>query len=490
MTLTRRTATRLLAGVPVLLPQARGESTSAAERMGRYNVVWNSPSKDATGVMPIGNGDIAAGVYAIENGDLYLLLSKNDAYTYMGDIFKTGRVRVSLNPNPFQPGRAFRQTLDLQSGSILIEADGVTLRIWADANRPVFHVEINSPRQIAVTAQPEFWKRFDTCAYNVTDYYSKSSLLPPGVEPAQDVRLERDGKLLWYYPVGDRSVYPDDLKFYQVEHMAEKFPDPYRYNTFGNLLESPALQLKDGVLRGAGKRFDIRIHALALQARKPETWIQAIERQAAASLNAATDWEKHRAWWASFWERSWIMTSDRTLPANVREKLNGEPSKTGLREERDGAALVAQSYNVFRFLMANCPIIQTVANPGQTGHPWGSEFFSKQRIVAEIDYHRVKTPLEPAIEGVQVTPARPRRGHTVPAVQLLLKNLAAHLFQTLADLFLVLGFRKQVDRRFSPEIFQAQSATRGIRPMQPIQEWLARHHHDRGSVEGGYAVSA
>jgi hypothetical protein len=46
----------------------------------KYNVVWQSPSKDATGQMPLGNGDIAAGVYAIEDGDLYLLLSKNDAY--------------------------------------------------------------------------------------------------------------------------------------------------------------------------------------------------------------------------------------------------------------------------------------------------------------------------------------------------------------------------------------------------------------------------
>ena len=68
------------------------EITSNAERTGRYNVVWDTPSKDASGIMPIGNGDIAAGVYIIENGDLYLLLAKNDAYTYMGDIFKTGRV--------------------------------------------------------------------------------------------------------------------------------------------------------------------------------------------------------------------------------------------------------------------------------------------------------------------------------------------------------------------------------------------------------------
>ena len=111
-----------------------------AADMSKYNVIWNSPSKDATGVMPIGNGDIAAGVYAIANGDLYLLLAKNDAYNYMGDIFKTGRVRVSLDPNPFKTGRAFRQTLDLPTGSIRIEADGVTLRIWADVNHPVYHL--------------------------------------------------------------------------------------------------------------------------------------------------------------------------------------------------------------------------------------------------------------------------------------------------------------------------------------------------------------
>lgn len=89
------------------------------QRVG-YNVVWETPSKDATGQMPLGNGDIAAGVYAIEDGDLYLLLSKNDALTYSGDIFKTGRVRIALSPNPFKQGAPFRQTLDLATGSIRI----------------------------------------------------------------------------------------------------------------------------------------------------------------------------------------------------------------------------------------------------------------------------------------------------------------------------------------------------------------------------------
>jgi len=114
--------------------------SDAALRMSRYNVVWGSPSKDATGVMPLGNGDIAAGVYVIEDGDLYLLLAKNDAYNSAGEIYKTGRVRVALDPNPFQRGKPFRQTLDLATGSIRIDADGVALRIWADANHPLYHV--------------------------------------------------------------------------------------------------------------------------------------------------------------------------------------------------------------------------------------------------------------------------------------------------------------------------------------------------------------
>ncbi len=322
---------------------------SPVQRMARYNVVWDSPSKDASGVMPLGNGDIAAGVYVIENGDLYLLLAKNDAYIYQGDIFKTGRVRVSLSPNPFQAGKPFRQTLDLATGSIRIEAAGVTLRIWADANRPVYHVEIAGPEELTVTARPEFWKRFDHCSSNYGGYTLPAAL--PAKEPTQDVRLERNGRILWYYAVGDHSIYADDLKAYNVESMAAKFADPFRYNSFGNLIESPTLALKDGVLTGNGKSVDIRIHALTMQVPETAKWIEAIEGQAAKPVDAKTDWEKHCRWWSAFWDRSWISVSDNTVSAEARGRLSGEAA-AGQREDEDGGALVAQSYNVFRFLMA------------------------------------------------------------------------------------------------------------------------------------------
>jgi len=334
----------------------------AGPPIGRYNVVWNSPSRDAAGQMPLGNGDIAAGVYAIAGGDLYLLLAKNDALTYNGDIFKTGRVRVSLTPNPFAAGKPFRQTLDLATGSIRIEAGGVRLRIWADANKPVYHVQIDSPQQIAVTARPEFWKRFDDCRFNCSR--------APIPNPTQDVRIDRHGRILWYYAVGDRSVFPAEMKYYDVEHMTSKYPDPYRFNTFGNLLDSGDLELTDGALRGKGKTFDIRIHALCKQTPKVADWIETIEAGAKRPADVSKDWAAHCRWWAAFWDRSWIVASDNTLPAAEREKLSGDATN-GRRTEKDGAALVAQSYNVFRFLMA-CQSrgrIQTKFNGGLFTQP-------------------------------------------------------------------------------------------------------------------------
>ncbi len=219
------------------------------ESISKYNVVWKSPSTDASGQMPLGNGDIAAGVYAIENDALYLLLSKNDAFTYNGDIFKTGRVRIEISPNPFAPGKKFKQILDMQTGSIRIETDGVEIRVWADANRPVYHIQVEADDKIDVTAEPEFWKRTDGSPWNITN--------EPIENPTQDVLVERKNSIVWYFAVGDRSVYPTEMKFYGVEEMIHDYPDPYRFNTFGNLLESPDMTHNGGLNSGtrAGSRF-------------------------------------------------------------------------------------------------------------------------------------------------------------------------------------------------------------------------------------------
>ncbi len=273
-----------------------------------------------------------------------MLLSKNDAFNSSGHLYKTGRVRVSLTPNPFAKDKPFRQTLDLPTASIQIEADGVTFRIWADANRPLYHVEIDSPRDLSLTAQPEFWNRMDNTA---------------------DVRLDRSTQVLWYFAVGDKSSYRTALatlrKSWNIELCEDMLPDLYRFNAFGNLLESPGLTATQGTLAGQGRKFDLRIHSLSMQTPDPgSAWVKAIQDLTRKSVDLREDWSQHCAWWARFWSRGWIIASDRTVPAEARERFNGEANPKdrsvprhaqGVREEADGAALVSQSYNVFRFYM-------------------------------------------------------------------------------------------------------------------------------------------
>jgi hypothetical protein len=40
-------------------------------------------------------------------------------------------------PSPWRPGRPYRHTLDLASASVRIDADGLEIFVWVDANRPV-----------------------------------------------------------------------------------------------------------------------------------------------------------------------------------------------------------------------------------------------------------------------------------------------------------------------------------------------------------------
>src|SRR5256885_1708638 len=115
-------------------------------RLSAYEVRWDSPSRDSSGSMPIGNGDFGANVWVEENSDLLLLLSKTDAWDENSINLKLGRVRVALSPNPFAAeGAQFTQVLSLRAGEIQIIAgarDALTaLRIWVDTNHPVLRIE-------------------------------------------------------------------------------------------------------------------------------------------------------------------------------------------------------------------------------------------------------------------------------------------------------------------------------------------------------------
>src|SRR6476660_2987310 len=105
------------------------------DQLRQYNVVWNSPSRDASGSMPIGNGDLAANVWVEESGDLVLLLAKSNAWDENSTNLKLGRIRIKVAPLPDL--KNFQQTLRLATGDIEILIGGVRILVWAAAHRSV-----------------------------------------------------------------------------------------------------------------------------------------------------------------------------------------------------------------------------------------------------------------------------------------------------------------------------------------------------------------
>ena len=127
-----------------------------------YNVAWDSQSKDASGSMPIGGGDIGCNVW-VEDNELLVYLQRSGIHDEFNGFPKLGRMRFWTSPNIFDGSASFRQELRLQDGSIEITAEhaihgDVKIKIWVEVHRPVVHVETISDKQLTYYTQYESWR--------------------------------------------------------------------------------------------------------------------------------------------------------------------------------------------------------------------------------------------------------------------------------------------------------------------------------------------
>ena len=177
------------------------------------NVVWDSPSTNSSGSMPLGNGDIGVNAWVEENGDMVFFISKTDAWTDCARLVKLGQVRVRLSPS--LAIRPFRQELQLRQGQIVVrsgpEGAATTLRIWVDANRPVIHVEGEAQKDIRAQVSLHVWRLTDR------DFQQDMSALGvcrggvPIVEKADVVLPLKDDRIVWYHR-NELTIFPLTLQ--------------------------------------------------------------------------------------------------------------------------------------------------------------------------------------------------------------------------------------------------------------------------------------
>src|SRR5215203_4233713 len=93
-----------------------------------YNIIWDSQSQHSGQGMPVVGHDLGLNVW-VEQGDILFYIDRSGSFDENNQMLKLGRVRLRLDPNPFEDDVEFRQELRLSEGFVEIEgrrADGVT----------------------------------------------------------------------------------------------------------------------------------------------------------------------------------------------------------------------------------------------------------------------------------------------------------------------------------------------------------------------------
>jgi alpha-L-fucosidase 2 len=302
----------------------------------KNDVTWATLGQNENDSMPIGNGDLAANVWTEQNGDIVLLVAKSDAWSELGKLDKVGRVRIQLTP-PFTARGTFTQVLRLEDATIEIRSGANTVLIWADANRPVIHVDAKLAHPSQMRAKLELWRTahpYDKPSPDKGGMFAFGNHSVP-MDFEADTVMPADAHQITWYHCNAASVYPLVLQQEHLESLLMKYPDPLLHRCFGAALTGPGLKGSDDrTLESGAAARNLQLDLVALtttETASPNAWrtqLNSLTKEANA-VSLAVARTAHERWWRDFWDRSWIHV-------------------TG----SDDAEKVSQGYAMQRYMMA------------------------------------------------------------------------------------------------------------------------------------------
>ena len=283
-----------------------------------YHVSWTSPSNDARGSMPIGNGDIGLNVWVEPSGDLLFYVSKTDAWDENMRLVKIGKVRLTFTP-ALEVKAAFRQELKLRDGIIEIQTPQVLVRVWVDANHPVVQVEARTRdgKPLSATATLELWRTHKApCNPGYPNFVEPTPFSWPDT-----VMKATTNELVWYHR-NLASPWLSNLKIQNLTALAKTSTDPILGRTFGASMRGEHWRATaDTVLETIrpAATLALRLHVLTQPDTTAVDWLAALKKQAAAieALPDAARLAAHCRWWQEFWNRSWIFLDGDQQAENV-----------------------------------------------------------------------------------------------------------------------------------------------------------------------------
>ena len=320
------------------------------KELGAYDVVWDRAGSGSKDSMPAGNGDIGLNVWTEEEtGSVCFYIGKTDSWDETGRLLKLGKVRVKVEPNPFDGGRKFMQRLSLREAAVRVtagEGEGETrIRVWVDANLPVVRVEARTPVSSTVTAAIEPWRLEPEVMKDelVSGLNFYKEIFGPTVVQPDDVVDHPADEVAWYHRNPETPSFAKALSMQGLENAG--IEDPLKDRISGAVMEGEGFVKRDktSLLSEKDEVRRLNIHVLVRQPTTPEKWLAAAEEQIRQTSAADHEeaWAAHTALWAEFWNRSWIY---------VRSGA-GSSVKTPFGDESEGL-VVTRGYVLQRFISA------------------------------------------------------------------------------------------------------------------------------------------
>jgi hypothetical protein len=347
-----------------------------------YNPIWQTPSRDASGSMPCGGGDIGLNVW-IEDGEILFYIARSGTFDENNTLVKLGRIRLRCEPNPFS-GEEFTQELVLEKGYVEIrgQEDGLRgmYRIWVDVHRPVIHAELECNRKVDAELCYESWRFADALLRRDESRENSYKWMPPdSLLKKRDDILFQDQGILFRHRNESPTVFDITVRQQGLEQVKGNMYDPLKDLTYGGLIRGRNFEpagTRDGkymdtefrgwVLRSveARRAHSVEIYLHTLQAGSNRDWQEGLQKTVREAEEAGRQaFRETVSWWESFWQQSYIIIQpdyageeSRTGESSTTggSSPSGENSRTG-ESNRTGEELsawkIGRNYQLFRYML-------------------------------------------------------------------------------------------------------------------------------------------
>ncbi len=289
-------------------------------QLGKFNLVWTTPSLDHNGSMPAGNGETGVNAWVEKSGDLVFLISRTDAWDENERLCKIGRIRVGAFPE-IDEKDDFRQELNLYHGKLLFNwkrgAESREVILWVDAHKQVIRLEIQASSPIEPQIDLELWRNQkrefqEGEDHFVQDGFKGTSYIHPDTV-WEDVAFP-EPLLVWFHqnPV---SPWRETLIHQGLGQAADELTDPLLNRIFGAAILAPGYTLQGErslIPDQASKSLVISVFTHTRENCSPPIWLgDILDRiDMIGTIPKDTARRAHEEWWAGFWDRSWIFVKN------------------------------------------------------------------------------------------------------------------------------------------------------------------------------------